>query len=265
MAVGRDTDGNERVYLGDTNGFVWVYDVGDTDGVGTPGNTGTVKGVLTDGGIDAATGASFIEDSGATFIEGGLPELGGISGSEGTTPSFSGSNLGMAGACIAVRKDADSPWMIRTIWFSTETKVFVTPAWPDEESGNRPEAGWEYMLGPIRFECVFKPTNMGSDDITKRHWKQVLVHVVEGNASELKVELLPDFQDEDQFEGDILSTDEREPDGRLFSMDFKFGRQVRKVEKVVHTYIGVRFSNYAPEEPIRILNHVMQVTPRASR
>jgi hypothetical protein len=267
MVVGRDTNGDERVYLGDTNGFVWSFDIGDTDGVGTPGNTGTVRGIMTDGGIGLATGASFIEDTNATFIVGGLPELGGVSGAnlEGVTPSFGGANLGMAGACIAVREDKTKPWIIRTIWLSTSTEVFVTPAWASAESGLRPQAGWEYMLGPIRFEAVFKPTNMGSEDLTKRHWKHGLVHVIEEAASEVLVELLPDFSDVDQFEGDILSDDEQEDTGRTFNMDFALGRQTRKVEKIVHVYMGVRLTNHAPEEPIRIINHFMEVDPRTSR
>src|SRR5690606_319421 len=40
MVLAKDAQGNERVYLGDANGFVWIYDVGDTDGVGSPNATG---------------------------------------------------------------------------------------------------------------------------------------------------------------------------------------------------------------------------------
>jgi hypothetical protein len=52
MTVGKDSDGNERVYIGDTNGFVWIYDIGDCDGVGVPNATGTVRGDVSNAGVD---------------------------------------------------------------------------------------------------------------------------------------------------------------------------------------------------------------------
>lgn len=260
MALAKDEDGNQIVYLGDVNGFVWAFDVGFTDGIGTPGATGTLRGTLTGGGVDAETALSYAEDSSATFIQGGLLSLAdGISGViGGLTPALAG-GLGMAGACIAVRRSRSDPWVTRTIWLSTENRIYVSPSW---DSTYTPEAGWEYMLGAIFFEAVFKPQNYGTDDYTKRNWKQVLIHEPESINSELMVELLPDFSDVDQFEGDIISNDAGDLEGRTFLMDQKFGKQVRRIEKVVHTYLGVRMTNFAPEEPIRIINHAITTTAR---
>lgn len=264
MVVAKDDEGNERVYLGDTNGFVWILDVGDTDGAGFPNATGTVRGTITASGIDTNTGASFLEDSSASFIVGGLPGVAGLSGIAGLTPSFDGDDMGLAGVCVYIRAadaDQDDPWDVRTIYASTSTRLYVTPNW----AGDIPPVGYEYMIGAIEFNCVFKPQNYGTDDITKRDWRQVVIHEVENVASDLRVELLPDFQNTDPEELTIVNAAGETGDGRHFFMDYQYGRQVLPVGRNVHSFMAVRMSNFAPEEPIRIINHLLMVTPRTSK
>jgi len=256
MVVGKDSEGNQRVYLGDSNGFVWVFDIGDIDGVGTPGATGTVRGTITASGID--NGAAYIEDSSATFLEGGLPELAALSGTVGLTPSLAGDELALAGVCIYYREVGTDVWVQRTIYASTKTRLYVTPS-----IGTDDISGYEYMIGAIQFEAVFKPFNYGSDDYTKRNWRYSLVHEIEEYSSDLEIELRPDFSSEDQFAGDIVNEDGTT--GRHFKMDYKTGRQIGRVEKVPHTYMQVVLKNFAPDEPVRIINHVLAVTPRQSR
>lgn len=257
MVVAKDSAGDQIVYMGDTNGFVWAFDIGHTDGVGVPGETGTVRGTITASGL--ADGISFIDDSEASFLVGGLPELGDLSGIAGLTPSFDGGDLGLAGVCIHFRAPGETVWQSRFVFASTETRLFVTPSIAD--LGDL--TGFEYMIGAIRFEAVFKPSNYGDDDYTKRSWRQIVVHLIEEFASRMEVELRADFGEIDQLAGDILN-DSGEA-GRLFQMDYKTGKQVRQVEKIVHTYLQTVFSNFAPEEPIRVLNHLLSTTPRESR
>jgi hypothetical protein len=253
MVVAKDTDGNERVYLGDTNGFVWIFDVGDADGVGTPGATGTVRGTVTGAGVDSV-GASYFDDSSASFLEGGLPGLAGLSGFGGLSGSLGGDQLALAGVCVYLREDETSEWVQRTVFASSPTRIWVTPSW----GSDTPEVGWEYMLGPIDFQAEFKPTNMLVDDTVKRNWAQYVVHEPEDAASELRVELWPDFTTEDPGSGTIA-----QPDGtvgnRNFLMDWKLGRQKRPVGRDIYAYVAVKFSNFAPEAPIRIINHLLGV------
>jgi len=256
MVVGKDTDGNQRVYMGDTNGFVWAFDIGDVDGVGTPGATGTLKGTITSSGLD--NGASFIDDSTATFLEGGLPELAALSGTVGLTPALSGDDLALAGVCIYYRAPGDDVWVNRKIYASTPTRLYVTPSIAGADL-----TGYEYMIGAIQFEAVFKPFNYGSDDYTKRNWRFALVHDVEQYNSDVEVELRADFASEDQFAGDVVNEDGTV--GRHFKMDRKTGKQIGQVEKIPHTYMQVLLKNFAPEEPVRIINHVLAMTPRESR
>lgn len=258
MVVGKDSEGNQRVYLGDTNGFVWLFDTGDTDGAGVPGTTGTLRGTVTSSGL--VLGVSCIDDSSASFLEGGLPELAGLSGTVGLTPSLGGDNLALAGACIHLRAPGETLWQSRYIYASTKTRLYVTPS---ISSLGDDLTGWEYMIGAIDFEAVFKPFNYGSDDYTKRNWRHILVHEIEQFHSKLDIELRADFADEDQFEGDIQNDDGEL--GRQFFMDYKTGKQIGRVEKVVHTYLQIVMNNFAPEEPIRIINHVLATTPRESR
>lgn len=257
MVVAKDASGDEVVYLGDVNGFTWAFDIGDTDGAGTPGQTGTVRGTVASAGTEL--GSPFIEDPEATFITGGLPELGGLSGVDGLTGSLAGRDLGLAGVCVQLRAPGSDVWITRTIFAATTTRLYIS----ENIESDGVEAGWEYMVGAIRFEAVFKPFNAGTDDYTKRNWRQILVHAIEDVASTLKIELRADFSSEDQFSGDILN-DSGEA-GRVFDMDFPTGKQVRQIEKVVHTYLQIVMSNFAPEEPIRIINHILNLTPRASR
>ena len=128
IEVGKDADGNQRVYLGDAAGFVWIFDVGTNDGVGFPNSTGTVRGTVTAAGVDSL-GASFLDDSTASFVVGGLPELaGGISG-----PGLSGldgeSQLGMAGVCLFFRENENDVWRMRTAFLSNGTRIWVSPSW----------------------------------------------------------------------------------------------------------------------------------------
>lgn len=265
MVVAKDSDGNERVYLGDTNGFVWIWDIGDNDGVGFPNSVGTVIGTITGAGIEASSGASFLDDSTASFIKGGLPGLAGLSGVVGLSGAVEEGDLGMAGACIFTRNaDAalDDPWQVRTVFAATKTRIYVAPSWGTETPG----VGFDYMIGAIKFEAIFKPTNYGTDDNQKRNWRQVVTHLPEAVASSLRVELLPDFFLSDPEELTVLNGDPPEPgEGRIFDLSFNKGRQVRPTGRIIHNYQAVRMKNFAPEQPMRILGHSLMVTPRMSK
>lgn len=261
MEVAKDADGNERVYVGDTNGFVWILDVGDTDGVGLPNATGTVRGTVTSAGVDSS-GASFLVDSTASFLAGGLPGAASLSGVEGLSGFTGEQGLALAGACLYTRSASagkDEPWTVRTIFASTQTKIYVSPSWGDDQ----PEVGDDYMLGPIKFLAEFKPTNYETDDIQKRDWQQVLTHIPESVASELRVELIPDLQNSDPEEDTVIDpVTMATGKGRVFRMDHPTGRQIAPVGRLIHNFQQIRFSNFAPEEPIRVLNHTMRLTPR---
>lgn len=264
MVVAKDADGNQRVYLGDVNGFVWMFDVGDTDGVGFPNATGTVRGTVSEAGIEL--GASFLEDSDATFITGGLPQLAALSGVQGLTPAFGFSpdesgELGIAGVCIYTRAadaELDDPWVQRTVYAATETRLYVTPSWGAET----PDEGYEYMLGPIEFAAVFKPTNFGTDDSQKRDWKQVLTFVPQAVSSQVRVELLPDFANVDDEELTVKDAEGEVGAGRTFDLSEQRGRIKRPVGRRVYNFMQIRMRNFAPDEPVEILNHALLSNPR---
>lgn len=264
IAVTKDVDGNERVYLGDANGFVWIWDVGDTDGVGFPNATGTVRGTVTEAGVDPLTGASFLEDSGASFIVGGLPGVADLSGLDGLSGLTGETNMGLAGACVFWRPaDAElgTPWKSRFIYASSGTKLYVTPNWGTDTPG----VGDDYMLGPIEFRATFKPSNYGTDDFTKRDWRQVIVHEPEAVSTQLRTELLRDFQNSDIDEDTVVDAAGETGEGRTFDLGFGQGRQLRPVGRLVHSFMGVRLSNFAPEEPLTIINHLLMLAPRTSK
>lgn len=270
MVVGKDAQGNERVYLGDTNGFVWIFDIGDCDGVGFPNATGTVRGDVTNAGVDPLTGASFLDDASAVFIEGGIPGLAGLSGIAGLSGSFGGGETGLAGVCVyARRKDAgyDAPWVVRTIYAATGTRLYVTPQWgPDVPFDPTGEVEYEYMIGAIELDLLFKPQNYGTDDMSKRDWRQIVVHEIESVASKLRVDLLPDFSSIDPEAETVVDTVTGETgEGRVYRMDYQKGRQVHPVGRLIHFYQAVRMRNFAPEEPIQIINHLLGSEPRASK
>jgi hypothetical protein len=264
MVVAKDTEGNERVYIGDTNGFVWILDIGLTDGVGLPNATGSVRGSVTAAGTDEGTGAAFLDDSLAAFIEGGLPGAANLSGVAGLSGAFTGlgGNLGLSGVCVFTRSTTaayDDPWTVRTIFAATQTRLYVSPPW----DADAPAVGDAYMIGAINFDCIFKPQNYGTDDQKKRDWRQILVHEIEEFASKVRIDLLPDFQLSDP-ESDTVETD-GVFEGRTFLMDNPSGRQVRPVGRVIHSFMGVRIRNFAPEEPVRIINHALGVELRESK
>lgn len=265
MTVGKDADGNERVYLGDTNGFVWIFDVGFTDGVGYPNATGLVRGTVAAAGVDESTGADFLRASTGGFITGGLPELGGLSGVAGLSGAFGGSDLGLAGVCVYTRAEGasvDDPWTRRTIYAATDDTLFVTPPWDSET----PAVGDDFMVGAIEMDLLFKPQNYGTDDMTKRDWRQAVVHEIEDYSSKLRIDLLPDFQLIDPEADTVIDPVTNEVgEGRSFRMDYEKGRQVRPVGRHVHSFMAVRMRNFAPEEPISIINHLLMVTPRTSK
>ena len=264
MVVAKDADGNQRVYMGDTNGFVWIFDVGDTDGVGYPNATGSVRGSVSSAGVES--GASFLEDVDATFLTGGLPQLANLSGVAGLTPAFGASpnesgELGIAGVCVYMRAadaDLDDPWTVRTVYAATETKLYVTPSWGTET----PEAGYDYMIGPIEFMALFKPSNLGTDDALKRDWKQVVTFIPESVSSSLRVELLPDMQNIDDEELTVTDSEGNTGAGRTFDLSGTKGRIKRTVGRRVYNYMQVRMSNFAPDEPIQLLNHALLSNPR---
>lgn len=264
MEVGKDSDGNERVYLGDTNGFVWIFDIGDTDGVGYPNATGTVRGTVEEAGVDGF-GADYLKATTGGFITGGLPGLAGLSGVAGLSGALDGDDLGLAGVCVYTRSaDAalDDAWTVRTIYASTDDKLFITPPWDSET----PAVGDDFMVGAIEMNCLFKPQNYGTDDLTKRDWRQVVVHKIEDFSSKLRVELLPDFSQIDPEELTVVDPTTNETgEGRVFRMDYAKGRQVKPVGRYVNSFMAVRFRNFAPEEPISIVNHLLMVTPRTSK
>lgn len=262
MVVAKDADGNERVYVGDTNGFVWILDIGNNDGVGFPNATGTVRGDMTGAGVDPLNGGSFIEDTAASFITGGLPELAGLSGIAGFSGSFDGNELGLAGVCVHYRKktaDKDDPWRVRTVYAATGTRLYVTPNW----AGDIPDSTFEYMLGAINFHAIFKPKDYGSQDQQKRTWQHILGYVPEEVSTQLRIELLTDLEDSDSIE-DVIEGGEPPVAGvgRIFDLSFSRGRQVQPTGRVVHNYLAVRMTNFAPEEPVRILNHTLRMTGR---
>lgn len=272
MTVGKDTDGNERVYIGDTNGFVWILDVGYVDGAGVPNATGTVAGTVTAAGTDEGSGAAFLDDASAAFIEGGLPGAADLSGVVGLSGAFSGispasGDLGLAGACLYTRAAGasyDTPWTVRLIFAATSTRLYVTPSW----DADTPAVGDDYMIGAINFDCIFKPQNYGTDDLTKRDWRQVVVHEIEEFASKVRIDLLPDFQLSDPESDTVVNEVDGELEtglGRIFLMDFAKGRQVRPVGRIVHSFMSVRIRNFAPEQPVRIINHSLMIEARESK
>ncbi len=253
MVVAKDQAGNPKVYLGDDKGFVWVADTGFADGVGAPNNTGTVEGATT----LAADTFSF-DDSSATFVEGGLPGLGGLSGAAGLSPFLDQTPLGMAGACVYFADPngsftaADgSTWDQRTVWASTKQRVYFTPPMTTPVA-----VGTRYKLGPINWYATIKPTNLGIDSEVKRTIDLYLIHAVEEFASQVKIECFPDFASADERAGAILSDDSGIPGDRILSMDSAKGRQNISLGRIIYAYMGYKLSNFAAEQPIRILNVV---------
>lgn len=262
MVVAKDAEGNERLYLGDTNGFVWILDIGENDGVGFPNATGTIRGTVTSAGIDAV-GASFIEDSTASFLTGGLPAIAGLSGTAGLSGAFEGTQMGLAGVCVhyrATNADKDDPWRVRTVYASTSTRLYVTPNW----AGDVPDdTTYEYMLGAIDFRAIFKPKDYGTQDIQKRNWSHILTYVPEEVATQMRVELLTDLESTDQFEDTIQDGDPLMGGaGRVFDLSFAKGRQTQPIGIDVHSFLQVKLTNFAPEEPAKILNHTLRMTGR---
>lgn len=264
MTVGKDTDGNQRVYVGDTNGFVWILDVGDADGVGSPGQTGTVRGTITAAGIDPALGASFIEDDTATFIDGGLPGLAGLSGVAGLSAAFAGDDLGLAGVCVFFRRSDAAPddeWDSRLIYAATTERLFVTP--PLDAGTNL--VGYDYMIGPIDFRAEFKPSSYGDDDTLKRGWRQILTYEPEDVSSVVRVQIIPDFQNSDDDGEAVVDDDGETGNGRQFDLSYSRGRQVHPLGRRIYNYEQVILTNFAPNEPVRVLNHILGIDPHTSK
>jgi hypothetical protein len=122
--------------------------------------------------------------------------------------------------------------------------------------------GDEYMIGPIEFRSIFKVKNYGQDDDLKRQWSHVLVHEPEAVATQLRVELRPDFSDEDPNEQFLLDEEGNPITERLFDLSFSKGRQTGPSGRELFDFLQIVMSNFAPEEPVRILNHTIRVTPR---
>lgn len=260
MEVAKDVDGNERVYLGDGNGFVWIFDTGNTDGVGYPNATGTVSGTITS--QDLSEGVTTLNDSAASFLTGGIPELANLSAVAGFSGLDGSAGLGIAGACIHFRPAGsalDTPWETRFVFASTSTKLYVTPSISDDVTG------YEYMLGAIEFVAEFKPSNFGTDDFQKRNWQQILTHEPEEVSTSLRIELLPDFQNSDPDEGSVTDTDGEVGQGRTFDLSYTKGRQLRPIGRLIYNFQQVRMKNFAPDQPVRILQHTLRVTPKSSR
>lgn len=74
LSLARDEDGYPVVLMGDENGYVWRWGVGDTDGAGLAGNPGTVKGTVD---VYNVSPEVFLQDNDAAFFRGtGSPNLG---------------------------------------------------------------------------------------------------------------------------------------------------------------------------------------------
>lgn len=270
MVVGKDASGNERVYLGDTNGFVWIYDVGDTDGVGFPNATGTLTGDVSFAGVDDATGASVLDSDGASFVTGGVPGIADLSGVAGLSGSFDGSDVGMAGACVFFRRkgaDYDEPWGSRVVYAATTDRLYVTPQWgPDTPFDPTGEVEYEFMIGAIELDLLFKPQNYGIDDTQKRDWRQIVVHEIEDFASQLRIDLLRDFQSTDDDADTVVDPVTQETgEGRVFRMDYEKGRQIKPVGRRIYNHMALRMRNFAPEAPVRLINHLLCTEPRSSK
>lgn len=270
MVVAKDSDGNERVYIGDTNGFVWIYDIGDTDGVGFPNATGTVRGDITFAGVDEETGASVLDSAGASFITGGIPSIADLSGVAGLSGALGGSEVGLAGVCVHFRRkdvDYEEPWQSRVIYAATSTRLYVTPQWgPDTPFDPTGTHEYEFMIGAIEFDQLFKPQNYAVDDTQKRNWYHILSHRIEQFSSKLRVDLLPNFSlVDDEADAQVDPVTQEVGEGRIFRMDHPKGRQRHPTGKRVYDYMAVRMRNFAPEEPVSVLNHSLLVTPRASK
>jgi hypothetical protein len=210
------------------------------------------------GFITSAADTFSFDDANATFVEGGIPGLGGLSGAAGLSPFLDEQPLGMAGACVYFRDPngaftaADgSKWDQRTVWASTKQRVYYTPP-----SAAPIAAGTEYMLGPINWYATLKPSNLGKDSTQKRTIDLFLVHVPEEFDSVLKIEFLPDFSAVDERAGAISSDDTGIPGDRTMLMSSPKGRQNVSIGRVKHAYMGYKLSNFAPEQPIRVLNVV---------
>lgn len=260
MVVAKDSEGNPKVYLGDDKGFVWVADTGHSDGVGTPGNTGTVAGTSTEESSDTFS----LTDSNATFIEGGIPGLGGLSGVAGLSPFEDNEPLGLAGSCVYFEDpDGDfeaadgSKWIKRVLWAATKQKLYYTPP-----SATPLPEGTRYVIGAINWFATFKPTSLQKDSSIKRTVDLFVVHVPEEFDSQVKIECFPDFATEDEREGAILSTDDATPNGRTVLMSNPKGSQIVPLGRIVSRYMGYRLSNFAPEQPIRLLNLVPTMEER---
>lgn len=252
MVLGKDTDGNQRIYMGDDKGFLWVADTGLTDGAGTPGDTGTLRGVT------ATVPDTFsFTDPEATFLEGGIPVLGDFSGEQGFSPFLDEDPLGLAGVCVYFRNPGETEWTQRVIWAALKQRIFFTPPYAALE------VGAEYMIAPIDFLAEFKPWNLGSNQMVKRAIDLFVIHEPEDFDSRLQVEFLADFEDTDRSADGVESDDSGVAGDRLFRMSHKTGKQRMSLGRLVHTFQQLRLSNFAPEEPIRILNVVPTIARHA--
>ena len=177
--------------------------------------------------------------------------------------AFEGSQMGLAGVCVHYRPtnaDKDDPWRVRTVYASTQTRLYVTPNWANDTPD---DTTYEYMLGAINFQAIFKPKDYGTQDIQKRNWSHIIAYVPEAVATQLRVELLTDLEDTDQFEDTIQSG---EPPvvgaGRVFDLSFAKGRQTQPIGIDVHAFMQTKMTNFAPEEPIRLLNQFFRMSGR---
>jgi hypothetical protein len=153
----------------------------------------------------------------------------------------------------------DDPWTSRFIFVATPTRLYVTPSWGDDT----PAVGDDYMIGPISMEAIFKPNNYGTDEQLKRDWQQIVVHEPETVASSLRVELIPDFAEVDDEELTVVDQDDTVGRGRVFDMSLAKGRQLRPVGRRIYNFMQIKMSNFAPDEPVRILNHILRSRPRS--
>jgi hypothetical protein len=51
----------------------------------------------------------------------------------------------------------------------------------------------------------------------------------------------------------------------VFDLSYPKGRQVRAVGRKLYNFEQVVLTNFAPDEPVRILNHLLAVDPHGSK
>jgi len=142
----------EYAVLGDKDGFLWSFGIGDADGP----DTGTVSGTVT----DAASSPEYLTDTNATFDTNGL---------------------GLAGIMVTIKRATDGTEQTKLIGANTADTLY-----PNEAFDWVPVAGDTYQIGRIEayYETGFN--SLGGDAGTKGLHRLITTHKVEttGNLTQ---------------------------------------------------------------------------------